>query len=149
VSENQPVSAVSRKRPRWWLELPLAVAYYAVYAKIRDWHGDATEHSRGIARAHGYSVLKVEKWLHIDIEHGVQHLALKSRDFVIGLDVYYGTFHFIFTCAVFVWQGRARPLPPQPHGARDRHVPRARRLRPLPDDAAAADAAGGQDGRHQ
>jgi membrane-associated phospholipid phosphatase len=103
VSENQPVSAVSRKRPRWWLELPLAVAYYAVYAKIRDWHGDATEHSRGIARAHGYSVLKVEKWLHIDIEHGVQHLALKSRDFVIGLDVYYGTFHFIFTCAVFVW----------------------------------------------
>ncbi|HEX3907198.1 MAG TPA: phosphatase PAP2 family protein [Mycobacteriales bacterium] len=98
---ERPVA--EQRRPRWWLELPLAVAFYFVYAKIRDLHGDATEHSRGIARAHGYSILKVEKWLHIDVEHGIQHYALKSRDFIIGLDVYYGTFHFIFTCAVFVW----------------------------------------------
>jgi membrane-associated phospholipid phosphatase len=96
-------SARAQRRPRWWLELPLAVAYYFVYAKIRDLHGDATVHSRGVARSHALSVLKVEKWFHIDVEHGVQHLTLRYRDLIIALDVFYGTFHFILTCGVFVW----------------------------------------------
>jgi hypothetical protein len=95
--------AGSSRRQRWWLELPLAVLFYYVYSRIRDLHGDATEHSQHVARSHGLDILHVEKVLHIDVEHGVQHIVLPARDLVIAMDVFYGTAHFILTCLVFLW----------------------------------------------
>lgn len=93
----------SRRRQRWWIEIPLAVAFYFVYARIRDLHGDSTVHSRGVAQAHGYDVLHVEQWLHIDVEHGFQTFFLHARGVVVGMNVFYGSAHFALTCAVFVW----------------------------------------------
>jgi len=34
-------------RQKWWLEIPLAVAFYILYAQIRDWHGGGAVHQRG------------------------------------------------------------------------------------------------------
>src|SRR5206468_3554106 len=41
-------------KQKWWLEIPLAIAFYIAYARIRDWHGGGAAHQRGLARRHGY-----------------------------------------------------------------------------------------------
>ena len=91
-------------RQRWWLEIPLAIAFYAAYAQIRDWHGSATVHAaRVTARHHGFDVLRAERWLHIDWEKGAQTVFLHARPLVVGMNVFYGTAHFVFTVGVFCW----------------------------------------------
>src|SRR5947209_9798240 len=82
----------------------LAVAFYVVYAQIRDWHGAATAHDTKLARRHGFNLLHAEQWLHIDVEHAVQHaFVYHLRPVVVGMDVYYGTLHFLLTLGVFLW----------------------------------------------
>ena len=91
-------------RQRWWLEIPLAVAFYIAYAQIRDIHGTATVHDVGVARRHGYWLLDLERWLHIDVEHAVQHAFIYHlRPVVVAMNVYYGTLHFVATLGVFLW----------------------------------------------
>ena len=91
-------------RQRWWLEIPLAVAFYLTYAQIRDWHGSATAHSTKLARRHGFDLLHLERWLHIDVEHAVQHAFIYHlRPVVVAMNVYYGTLHFVATLGVFLW----------------------------------------------
>jgi membrane-associated phospholipid phosphatase len=91
-------------RQRWWLEIPLAIAFYASYAQIRDWHGSATVHAaRVTARHHGYDVLRVEKWIGLDLEKGAQTLFLHARPLVVAMNVFYGTAHFLVTIGVFLW----------------------------------------------
>jgi hypothetical protein len=93
-----------RGRQRWWLEIPLAVAFYVVYAKIRDIHGAASLHAVGLARRHGFDLLHLEQWLHIDWEHPVQRAFIHHlRPVVVGMNVYYGTLHFVGTLGVFLW----------------------------------------------
>jgi membrane-associated phospholipid phosphatase len=89
-------------RQRWWLEIPLAVAFYLVYAQIRDLHGAATAHSWGVARRHGFDLLHLEQWLRIDWEHPVQRaFVYHLRPVVVGMNVFYGTLHFLATVGVF------------------------------------------------
>ena len=91
-------------RQRWWLEIPLAVAFYIAYAQIRDIHGAATVHDRGVARRHGYWLLDIERWLHLDLEHAAQHAFIYHlRPVVVAMNVYYGTLHFLATLGVFLW----------------------------------------------
>jgi membrane-associated phospholipid phosphatase len=91
-------------RQRWWLEIPLAIAFYIAYAQIRDIHGAATAHSRGVARRHGWDLLHFEQWLHIDVEHVVQNAFIYHlRPVVVAMNVYYGTLHFLLTVGVFGW----------------------------------------------
>lgn len=90
-------------RQRWWLEIPLAVAFYWAYATIRDLHGTATAHAARLAREHGFAVLHAEQALGIDVERGVQTVVMHSRPFVVAMDVFYGTGHFLFTAGVFFW----------------------------------------------
>jgi membrane-associated phospholipid phosphatase len=92
-------------RQRWWLEIPLAIAFYAAYAQIRDWHGSATVHAaRVAARHHGFDVLRLERWLHIDWEKGAQAVFVPNvRPLVVGMNVFYGSAHFVLTVGVFLW----------------------------------------------
>lgn len=89
---------------RWWLEIPLTVAFYFVYAQIRDWHGSATVHAaRVAARHHGFDVLRLERSLHIDWEKSAQTVFVPNvRPLVVGMNVFYGTAHFIVTVTVFL-----------------------------------------------
>lgn len=90
-------------RQRWWLEIPLAVAFYAVYAQIRDWNGASKIHHRITAQHHGFDILHAERWLHLDLEKGAQTVFLHVRPLVKAMDVYYGTAHFLITAGVFLW----------------------------------------------
>ena len=104
VADAVVASGPGPGRQRWWLEIPLAVAFYVVYAQIRDWHGAATAHDTKLARRHGFDLLHAEQWLHIDVEHAVQHaFVYHLRPVVVGMDVYYGTLHFLLTLGVFLW----------------------------------------------
>jgi len=92
-------------RQRWWLEIPLAVAFYFAYAQIRDWHGSATVHAaRVTARHHGFDVLRLERWLHVDWEKGAQAVFVPNvRPLVVAMNVFYGTAHFLVTVGIFLW----------------------------------------------
>lgn len=92
-------------RQRWWLEIPLAVGFYLAYAQIRDWHGSATVHAARVsARHHGFDVLRLERWLHIDWEKGAQAVFVPNvRPLVVAMNVFYGTAHFLVTVGVFLW----------------------------------------------
>jgi membrane-associated phospholipid phosphatase len=109
-------ASANDRAPRWWVELPLAAAFYYVYARIRDLHGDATEHSRTLAQSHGFAILHAEKFLHVDIERGVQSVVLHARPLVVALDVFYGTAHLLLTCAVYLWLLLRCPPPQFRHG---------------------------------
>jgi PAP2 superfamily len=97
------VDAATARAQRWWLEIPLAVLFYAVYARIRDWNGSATSHHVTLARNHGYDVLRAEKWLHLDLEKGAQTVFLPAHGLIRAMNVFYGTAHFLITLGVFVW----------------------------------------------
>jgi len=91
-------------RQKWWLEIPLAVAFYILYAQIRDWHGGGAVHQRGLARRNGYDLLHLEQWLHLDFERTFQNAFIyHARPLVVAMNVYYGTLHFVATVAVFGW----------------------------------------------
>ena len=103
-SEAVQASGPGPGRQRWWLEIPLAVVFYLTYAQIRDWHGSGATHDRGIARRHGFDLLHLERWLHFDVEHVVQNAFIYHlRPVVVGMNVYYGTLHFVATLGVFLF----------------------------------------------
>ncbi len=103
VTDAVVASGPGPGRQRWWLEVPLAVAFYWGYAWVRDLHGSATAHAVGVARQHGYDVLHVEQLLGLDVEHGVQAVVMHVRPFVIAMNVFYGSLHFLLTAGVFCW----------------------------------------------
>ncbi|MHB9862219.1 bifunctional glycosyltransferase 87/phosphatase PAP2 family protein [Streptomyces sp. YIM S03343] len=82
-------------RPNLLLELLLIRVTYAAYQKVRlAATGGSNSAGRERAEAHGHQVLDLERFLHIDIEHWVNHTVVQVgwlRDF---FDFYYESFHF-------------------------------------------------------
>ncbi|GAA3495951.1 bifunctional glycosyltransferase 87/phosphatase PAP2 family protein [Streptomyces prasinosporus] len=82
-------------RPNLLLELLLIRVTYAAYARVRLAATDGSE-AAGRARAeeHGQQILGLERVLHLDVEHAVNHAVVRIgrlRDF---FDFYYTSFHF-------------------------------------------------------
>ncbi len=88
-------------RPNLLLELLLIRVTYAAYQKVRlAATGGTTTGGRSTAEAHGHEIHDIEKFLHIDIEHWVNHTVVKIgwlRDF---FDFYYTSFHFVVPLTV-------------------------------------------------
>ncbi|MEU2250317.1 bifunctional glycosyltransferase 87/phosphatase PAP2 family protein [Streptomyces sp. NPDC019224] len=83
-------------RPNLLLELLLIRVVYSAYAHVRL----AATAGRDTAERHGRQIHSVERWLHIDIEHRVNHAVAGIgglRDF---FDYYYSTFHFLVPLAI-------------------------------------------------
>nr|WSW71564.1 phosphatase PAP2 family protein [Streptomyces sp. NBC_00995] len=83
-------------RPNLLLELLLIRVVYSAYQQVRL----AATAGRGTAEHHGRQIHSIEQWLHIDIEHWVNHKVVEVgwlRDF---FDYYYSTFHFIVPLAI-------------------------------------------------
>jgi hypothetical protein len=99
------------RRPRPWAEVLRAASFYLAYAVIRDWHGSASGDSQAtVARSHGLAVLHLEQHLHLNIELSLQRYALHWRPLVVGLNCFYGSFHFLLTWSIFA--GLLRWAPP-------------------------------------
>ncbi|CCK30407.1 integral membrane protein [Streptomyces davaonensis JCM 4913] len=88
-------------RPNLLLELLLIRVTYAAYAKVRlAATGGSNSAGRERAEAHGQQILDIERFLHIDIEHALNHAVVKVgflRDF---FDFYYTSFHFVVPLTV-------------------------------------------------
>lgn len=83
-------------RPNLLLELLLIRVVYSAYGHVRL----AATAGRDTAERHGHQIHSLEQWLHIDIEHRINHAVAgvgRLRDF---FDSYYSTFHFIVPLAI-------------------------------------------------
>ncbi|GAB2922799.1 bifunctional glycosyltransferase 87/phosphatase PAP2 family protein [Streptomyces sundarbansensis] len=78
-------------RPNLLLELLLIRVVYDAYAQVRL----AARAGRPLAEEHGRQIHAIEQWLHIDIEHWVNHTVVKIDWLREFFDYYYSTFHFI------------------------------------------------------
>ncbi|MFI6353514.1 bifunctional glycosyltransferase 87/phosphatase PAP2 family protein [Streptomyces sp. NPDC050743] len=98
-------------RPNLLLELLLIRVVYAAYAQVRlAATGGSTTQGRATAEHHGRLVLDLERFLHIDIEHGVNHAVATIgwlRDF---FGFYYESFHFAVPLAVLAVLYWRRPV---------------------------------------
>ncbi|GAX49824.1 bifunctional glycosyltransferase 87/phosphatase PAP2 family protein [Streptomyces olivochromogenes] len=88
-------------RPNLLLELLLIRVGYSAYQQVRlAATGGTNAGGRTTAEHHGDQILSIERFLHIDIEHWVNHAVFKVewlRDF---FDFYYESFHFVVPLTV-------------------------------------------------
>ncbi|OIK02423.1 hypothetical protein BIV25_02135 [Streptomyces sp. MUSC 14] len=98
-------------RPNLLLELLLIRVVYAAYSQVRlAATGGSISGGRARAEHHGHIVLGIERFLHIDIEHWVNHTVAKIewlRDF---FSFYYESFHFVLPLAVLAVLYWRRPV---------------------------------------
>ncbi|MEV5876753.1 bifunctional glycosyltransferase 87/phosphatase PAP2 family protein [Streptomyces sp. NPDC052101] len=95
-------------RPNLLLELLLIRVVYAAYQQVRlAATGGTNSGGRARAEHHGHIVLDIERFLHIDIEHAVNHAVVKIGWLRHFFDFYYESFHFVVpltVLAVLYWR---------------------------------------------
>lgn len=94
-------SRSSRGQPRWWREIVLIAAFYALYTAIRDLRG-----TRPVSVAQAFHnarrVIALERHLGVFHEAQIQHWALTDHLLIRLLDDWYGSTHFLVTAGVLV-----------------------------------------------
>ncbi|OKJ76479.1 bifunctional glycosyltransferase 87/phosphatase PAP2 family protein [Streptomyces sp. CB02460] len=83
-------------RPNLLLELLLIRVVYSAYGHVRL----AATAGRDTAERHGHQIHSLEQWLHIDIEHRINHAAAGIGPLRSFFDYYYSTFHFVVPLAI-------------------------------------------------
>ncbi|MFF9451856.1 bifunctional glycosyltransferase 87/phosphatase PAP2 family protein [Streptomyces flaveolus] len=88
-------------RPNLLLELLLIRVTYAAYSKVRlAATGGSNSAGRERAEEHGHQILDLERFLHLDIEHAVNHAVVKVGWLRGFFDFYYTSFHFVVPLTV-------------------------------------------------
>ncbi|MEV0171197.1 bifunctional glycosyltransferase 87/phosphatase PAP2 family protein [Streptomyces sp. NPDC050803] len=88
-------------RPNLLLELLLIRVTYAAYSKVRlAATGGSNSAGRERAEAHGQQILDLERFLHLDIEHALNHAVVKVDFLRNFFDFYYTSFHFVVPLTV-------------------------------------------------
>ena len=92
---------------RWWRELLMAAAVYAVYSLVRNQFGSAGG-DPGPAFEHAKEIIDLERALHLYFEPTVQrwYLDLPANGLIRLWNVYYGLAHFVVTFVALVWMFR-------------------------------------------
>ena len=86
-------------------EVAIVAAGYAGYAVVRL----AVRASRPAAIAHAAGLWRAERWLHVDIEPSLNHVAAARPVLAETVGYYYGLAHFIVTPLVLAWLWLRRP----------------------------------------
>ncbi|MFG3258173.1 phosphatase PAP2 family protein [Streptomyces sp. NPDC048172] len=87
------------RRPRWWTELPLIVAVYALYSAGRlIARGDEPE-----AVSHGLALLRLERRLGIDAETPLNRAFVDHSWLGVPADFAYASLHYLVTPLVLAW----------------------------------------------
>jgi uncharacterized membrane protein YbhN (UPF0104 family) len=86
-------------------EVAIIAAGYTGYAVVRL----AVRASRPAAIAHAAGLWRAERWLHLDIEPSLNHLAVARPVLAETAGYYYGLAHFIVTPLVLAWLWLRRP----------------------------------------
>jgi hypothetical protein len=93
------------RRPRFVVELALIAVGYWVYSLIRN----AVPERQTTAVDRAWDLLDLERSLHIDIEHSVNHAVNGVTWLIVSMNYYYATLHFVVTIGVLVWLYRFHP----------------------------------------
>ncbi|QKW10705.1 phosphatase PAP2 family protein [Streptomyces sp. NA04227] len=104
-----PLLPVWRKvltRPNLLLELALIRVGYTAYSEIRT----IAAGSRAAAEEHGEQIYALERFLHIDIEHWVNHSVVKVPWLQEFFDFYYTSFHFFVPLTILAVLYVRRPV---------------------------------------
>ncbi|MEU0723046.1 phosphatase PAP2 family protein [Streptomyces sp. NPDC006140] len=95
-------------RPNLLLELLLIRVTYAAYSQVRlAATGGSNSAGRAEAEEHGMQVYGLERALHIDIEHWVNHTVVRIDWLRNFFDFYYTSFHFavpLTVLAILYWR---------------------------------------------
>ncbi|NUU25020.1 MAG: DUF2029 domain-containing protein, partial [Streptomycetaceae bacterium] len=92
-------------RPNLILELILIRVGYSVYSFIRA----SVPDQREAAEEHGRQIIGAEQFLHIDMEHRLNHLTA-GLDWLKGFSgFFYETFHFLVPLSLLAWLYISRP----------------------------------------
>ena len=108
---RQPAPA--RRAGLTWPRLPAAAevaiigAGYLAYALVRL----AVRAGRHAAFVHAAELWRAERWLHLDAEPSLNHLAAAHPALDETAGYYYGLLHFIVTPLVLAWLYLRRPRP--------------------------------------
>ena len=86
-------------------EVAIVVVGYIGYALVRL----AVRAGRHAAFAHAAALWRLERWLHLDPEHSLNHLTAAHPAFALTAGYYYGLLHFIVTPLVLAWLWLRRP----------------------------------------
>ncbi|MFJ5263653.1 phosphatase PAP2 family protein [Streptomyces sp. NPDC088387] len=95
-----------RARLRWWTELPLILLVYGCYSAGRLLaRGD-----EATAVSHGLTILRIEKFLHLNAEHPLNRLFTREAWIGVPADFWYASLHYLVTPAILVWLFRSRTV---------------------------------------
>jgi hypothetical protein len=106
----RPALAVA-PRPRglrFWKELVYVLIFYGIYTVVRDTQGQASV-SEKHAFHNAQRVIHVERLVWIFHEADIQRRFLSWHWLIRGLDVFYGSAHFIITAVALIWLFRKMP----------------------------------------
>ena len=92
---------------RWWREVVYILAFYFVYSFVRN-AGTGSDHAAQ-AFTNATRIIGMERAVLLYVEEGIQHAFLGAEWFIRGVNVFYGTCHFIVTAAALVWCFRRMP----------------------------------------
>ncbi|WP_079107597.1 bifunctional glycosyltransferase 87/phosphatase PAP2 family protein [Streptomyces sp. NRRL S-1521] len=88
-------------RPNLLLELLLIRVGYSAYQQVRlAATGGTISGGRARAEEHGEQIHAIEKFLHIDVEHWVNHAVATGGRLEAFFDFYYTSFHFVVPLSV-------------------------------------------------
>jgi hypothetical protein len=105
-TESPGIEAAPRTRLRWWTELPLILLVYACYSAGRLLvRGDVSG-----AVDHGVTILRIEKFLHINAEHPLNRLFTREAWLGVPADFWYASLHYLVTPAILVWLFRSHAV---------------------------------------
>ncbi|WP_242614194.1 phosphatase PAP2 family protein [Actinomadura roseirufa] len=108
-ASRQPAATTRRRvltAPPVWRELMLIVLFYTGYTLTRI---VLVQDGTGGAFAHAGDVLRLERFLGIDSELGLNQMLLNVPWLARTANIFYATMHFIVTIGVVVWLYRYRP----------------------------------------
>lgn len=99
---------MTKPRLRWWREVAYILVFYAVYTAVRNTQGSAT-----VSAQHAFDnakeIIRIEQWLGLFFEEGMQDFFLPAEWFLSFWNVFYGTAHFVVTVAALVLMFRTMP----------------------------------------
>ena len=96
-----------RKGAKWWREVAYVVAFYGVYTLVRNQGIAADSELRAFDNA--LDVIRVEEWMGLYFEEGLQAVFLPAEWFIWCWNIFYGTAHFIVTTVALIWCFRRMP----------------------------------------
>ncbi|KDA41047.1 phosphatase PAP2 family protein [Frankia sp. BMG5.23] len=89
----------------WWVEVLMLVILYYSYTGTRA----VADASTGEAMRMGHDLLRLETFLHLDPELGLNRWLQSVPVLAVVCCYYYATLHFVVTPALLVWMHRRHP----------------------------------------